>query len=410
MILRAYKVQLDPNNKQQSLLLQHLGVSRWAYNWALAKKKEAFDKKERIPNAIELHRELNKLKKTDIPWMYNSSKTSPQNALIDCDKAFKNFFIRCNKKVEGKKGFPKFKSKKNEKQSFRLDGSILIESNRIRLPRIGKLRLAEKNYIPTNFKILFATVSKRAGKWFVSVQMEVPDREHSLAKNEVIGVDLGIKNLATCSDGATYKNPKAIKNNLKKLKRKHRQLSRKQKGSNNYQKSREKLAKLYYRISNIRKNNLHKITSKIINENQVIVLEDLKIRDMLKNRKLAQTISDAGFYEFRRQIEYKAKWNRRKVIFADIYFPSSKTCSSCGWINDNLTLYNRVFKCDMCNLKLDRDHNASLNLKQLYTGSSSEIYASGDGDLNTDLFNPSLNEEFNRKSEFISKKDNFRFS
>ena len=403
MILRAYKVQLDPNNRQQGLLLQHLGAARWAYNWALAKKKESFDKKEKIPNAIELHKELNKLKQTDIPWMYNSSKTSPQNALIDCDKAFQNFFIRCKKK-DKKKGFPKFKSKRNEKQSFRLNGSILVESNHIKLPRIGKLRLTETNYIPINFKILFATVSKRAGKWFVSVQMEVPDIEYSSVKNEVIGVDLGIKNLATCSDRVIYKNPKALNNNLKKLKRKQRKLSRKRQGSNNYQRLKAKIAKLHYRISNIRKDNLHKTTSKIINENQVIVLEDLKIRDMLKNHKLAQAINDVGFYEFRRQIEYKAKWNKRKVIFADTYFPSSKICSSCGWKNDNLTLNDRVFTCKICSIKLDRDYNASLNLKQLYTGSSSEIYASGDGNLNTDSFNPSLNEEFNKKSRIYIKK------
>ena len=157
--------------------------------------------------------------------MYQSSKTSPQNALRDCDKAFQNFFVRCKKKVKGKKGFPKFKSKKNEKQSFRLDGAISVESDCIKLPRIGKLKLAEKDYIPTDCKILSATVSKRAGKWFVSVQVETPDREHSIAKNEVIGIDLGIKSLATCSDGTTYGNPRALKKNLKRLKSKQKQLS-----------------------------------------------------------------------------------------------------------------------------------------------------------------------------------------
>lgn len=185
MILRAYKIHLGVNNKQQTLLLQHLGAARWAYNWALAKKKESFDKKEKFPNAIELHRELNKLKQSEVPWMYHSSKTAPQNSLRDCDKAFQNFFTRCKKKVTGKKGFPKFKSKKNEKQSFRLDGAISVESDFIKLPRIGKLRLVEKDYIPSDCKILSATVSNKAGRWFVSVQVELPDREHSDAKNEV---------------------------------------------------------------------------------------------------------------------------------------------------------------------------------------------------------------------------------
>lgn len=408
MILRAFKVQLDVNNKQQTLLLQHIGCARWAYNWALTKKKEAFDKKEKIPNAIELHRELNKLKQSEVPWMYNSSKTSPQNALRDCDKAFQNFFTRCKKKVKGKKGFPKFKSKKNEKQSFRLDGAISVESDCIKLPRIGKIKIAEKDYIPIDCKILSATVSKRAGKWFVSVQVETPDIEHSDAKNEVVGIDLGIKTLATCSDGSIYENPKALKKNLKKLKRKQKQLSRKKRGSKNYGKAKQKLAKLHYHISNTRKDCLHKITSKIIDENQVIVLEDLKVSNMMKNHCLAQTISDVGLFEFRRQIEYKAKWNGRKVIFADTFFPSSKTCSCCGWKNSDLKLIDRVFECKMCDMKMDRDLNASLNLKQIYTASSVGIQACGDGSSSlseTTSVSPSVKQEFNKKSRvYILKR------
>ena len=406
MILRAYKVQLDANNKQQTLLLQHIGCARWAYNWALAKKKESFDKKEKIPNAIELHRELNKLKQSDVPWMYRSSKTSPQNALRDWDKAFQNFFTRCKKKVKGKKGFPKFKSKKNEKQSFRLDGAILVESDCIKLPRIGKLKLAEKDYIPTDCKILSATVSKRAGKWFVSVQVETPDREHSDARNEVVGIDLGIKTLATCSDGSTYENPKALKKNLKRLKRKQKQLSRKKKGSKNYGKTKQKLAKLHYHISNIRKDCLHKITSKIIDENQVIVLEDLKVSNMMKNHCLAQAIGDVGLHEFRRQIEYKAKWNNRKVIFADTFFASSKLCSCCGWKNSDLKLTDRVFECKICDNKMDRDLNASLNLKKIYTASSVGIQACGDGSSEKAIsLSPSVKQEFNKKSRvYILKR------
>lgn len=399
MILRAFKVQLDVNNKQQTLLLQHIGCARWAYNWALAKKKEAFDKKEKIPNAIELHRELNKLKQSDVPWMYNSSKTSPQNALRDCDKAFQNFFTRCKKKVKGKKGFPKFKSKKNEKQSFRLDGAISVESDCIKLPRIGKLKLAEKDYIPTDCKILSATVSKRASKWFVSVQVETPDREPSDAKNEVVGIDLGIKTLATCSDGTIYENPKALKKNLKRLKRKQKQLSRKKKGSKNYGKAKQKLAKLHYRISNIRKDCLHKVTSEIIQKANVIVLEDLKVSNMMKNHCLAQAISDVGLFEFRHQTEYKAKWSGRRVIFADTFFASSKLCSCCGWKNSDLKLTDRVFECKACDMKMDRDLNASLNLKQIYTESSSENQACGDGSSEKVIsLSPSVKQEFNKKS------------
>lgn len=399
MFYRAYKAQLNVNNSQETLLLEHLGCSRWAFNWALFKKRDALNNNKRLPNSIELHRELNQLKKEQIPWMYRSSKTAPQNALKDCDKAFQNFFTRCKKKVKGKKGFPKFKSKKNEKQSFRLDGAISVASGSIKLPRIGILKLAEKDYIPTDCKILSATISKRAGKWFVSVQVEAPDREYSNTKNEVIGIDLGIKNLATCSDGTIHENPKALKKNLKRLKRKQKQLSRKKKESKNYGKAKQKLAKLHYHISNIRKDCLHKITSKIIDENQVIVLEDLKVSNMMKNHCLAQAISDVGLYEFRRQIIYKAEWNNRKVIFADTFYPSSKTCSRCGWKNSDLKLADRLFECKVCDIKIDRDLNASLNLKQIYTGSSLGIKACGDGSSsNENLVSPSVKQEFNKKS------------
>jgi putative transposase len=210
MILRAYKVQLDVNNMQRTLLLQHVGCARFAYNWALAKKKEAFEKKEKIPNAIELHRELNKLKQTEFGWMYNSSKTAPQSALINCDIAFKNFFARCKKKVKGKKGFPKFKSKKNEKQSFKLDGSIYIsDKNHIKLPRIGEVKLKESDYIPLDAEIKSVTVSGKAGKWFVSCLIEDTVKFAPVPTNEVIGVDLGIKTLATCSDGTVFEKVEA---------------------------------------------------------------------------------------------------------------------------------------------------------------------------------------------------------
>ena len=397
MILRAFKTEISVTNKQNSLLMQSLGCARFTYNWALNIKKEAFDKKEKIPNAIELHRELNKLKKTDIPWMYNSSKSSPQNSLRDCDKAFQNFFTRCKKKVKGRKGFPKFKSKKNDKQSFRLDGAISVESGCIKLPRIGKLKLAERDYIPTDCKILSTTVSKKAGRWFVSVQVETPDREPTNAINDVIGVDLGIKTLATCSDGTTYENPKALKKNLNKLKLKQRQLSRKKKGCKNYGKAKQKLAKLHNHISNIRKDCLHKITTKIVRENKTIVLEDLKVSNMMKNHCLAQAISDVGLFEFRRQVEYKAKWSNRKVIFADTFFASSKLCSCCGWKNESLTLTDRVFECKVCDNKMDRDFNASINLKNLAV--SSTVSACGEqSSSNESLVSCSLKQEFNKKS------------
>jgi putative transposase len=409
-ILKGFRVELDANNVQRTLLLQHVGCARFAYNWALAKKKEAFEKKEKIPNAIELHRELNKLKQTEFGWMYNSSKTAPQSALINCDLAFKNFFARCKKKVKGKKGFPKFKSKKNEKQSFKLDGSIYVsDKNHIKLPRIGEVKLKESDYIPPDAEIKSVTVSSKAGKWFVSCLIEDTAKVTPAPVNEAIGVDLGIKVLATCSDGTIFENPKALKKNLKKLKRKQRQLSKKKKGSKNREKAKKKLAKLHNRISNIRKDALHKATSSIVQKNNVIVLEDLSVSGMMKNHKLAQSIGDASFYEFRRQVEYKAKWNGRTVIIANRFYPSSKLDHKSGKINNSLTLADRTIIHDD-NTTTDRDLNAAINLKNYYlnnmynknTVSSTGIQVCGEGSSMagaSQSYSPSAKQKSNRKSK-----------
>lgn len=405
--LKGYRIELDPNKCQMTMFRKHFGASRWAFNFALQKKKEAFDKKEKIPNNIELHRELNKLKGTDVlPWAYDCSKTAFQSGLINCDRAFQNFFNRCKKKVKGKKGFPKFKSKKNETQSFKLDGSIyLTDESHIKLPRIGKVKLKEYGYIPIDAEIKSVTITRKGGKWFASCLVESDIKTLPLTDKKV-GVDLGIKTLATCSDGTTFENPKALKFNLRKLKRKQRQLSRKKKGSQNYKKAKLKLSKLHNRISNIRKDSSHKATTKIIRDNQTIVLENLNVSNMLKNHCLAQAISDMSANEFRRQLEYKAKWYGREIIIADTFYPSSKTCSCCGWKNDNLTLKDRVFKCEICKNEIDRDLNASKNLLKLSTVSSTENYALGDGSSNcsaTNDFSPSLKKESNGKFTYILK-------
>jgi putative transposase len=409
-ILKGFKVELDVNNAQRTLLLQHVGCARFAYNWALAKKKEAFENKEKIPNAIELHRELNKLKQTEFGWMYNSSKTAPQSALINCDLAFKNFFDRCKKKVKGKKGFPKFKSKKNEKQSFKLDGSIYIsDKNHIKLPRVGEVKLKESGYIPLDAEIKSVTVSSKAGKWFVSCLIEDVAKIAPTPINEVVGVDLGIKVLATCSDGTIFENPKALKKNLKKLKRKQRQLSKKKKGSKNREKAKKKLAKLHNRISNIRKDALHKATSSIVQKNNVIVLEDLSVSCMMKNHKLAQSIGDASFHAFRLMIEYKAKWNGRTVIIANRFYPSSKLDHKSGKINNLLTLADRtiIHEDDTTTC---RDLNAAINLRNYYlnnihnkhTASSAEIQVCGERSSfcwETGKISPLTKQKSNKKSK-----------
>jgi putative transposase len=376
MIYKSYKTELKPNNKQKTLLLKNCGAARYAYNWALNIKKEALFRKEKPPTAYELHKRLNILKKSELSWMYEVSKCSPQEALSNCDKAFKNFFFRCKNKTKGKKGFPRFKSRKNGVGSFSLTGMIKTSLGFVQLPRLGKLKLKELNFLPINKKILRATVSEKAGRWFVSILVQ--EEINSLSKSEaIIGIDLGIKTLATCSDGNKFENPNALKNNLDKLKRLSKQFSRKVKGGNNRKKAARKLARLHYKITCIRKDCLHKITSFLTKTKSKIVIENLNISGLMKNRRLSRSISDLGLFELRRQLEYKGKWYGCEIVVADRFFPSSKKCSRCGHIKGHLSLSDRVFICDNCGLNIDRDYNASINLEK-YTVGSTEINAFGE--------------------------------
>ena len=379
-IQRGYKTELNPTDKQRTLLAKNAGAARYAFNWALNIKKAAMEAKSKIPNAIELHRQLNTLKQTALPWMYEVSKCSPQEALRNCDTAFQNFFRRCKQK-KGKKGFPKFKSKKNGPGGFRLTGTIKVTDKHIQLPRLGKIKLKEAGYLPINAKILNASLSEKAGRWFVSILVEQEIKPIKKSENKV-GVDLGIKTLAITSDGECFDNPKALRSNLERLQRLSRRLSRKVKGSANRKKAARKLAKLHFKISCIRKDSIHKITSYLTKTKSSIVVEDLNVSGMMKNRKLSRAIADLGLFEFRRQLEYKGKWYGCEIVVANRFFPSSKKCSECGWINQDLTLADRMFVCKECKLEIDRDFNASCNLRDYKiesTVSSTGINAFGDG-------------------------------
>jgi len=221
-IVRGYKTELKVNNKQRTLLAKHCGAARFTYNWGLDLKIEAYkaESKEKL-NAISLHKKLNPLKKTEFPWMYEVSKCAPQEALRDLDKAYKGFFRKLKSRKSGEKpGFPRFKSKHDSKQSFRLTGSIkVLDENHIQLPRLGKLKVKEKGYLPKDLKILSASVSSVAGRWFVSLQVEEEIPEIPLGiSSEILGVDLGIKTLATPSKGDPFQNPKVLKNKLESSK------------------------------------------------------------------------------------------------------------------------------------------------------------------------------------------------
>lgn len=371
-VIRGYKTELDPTSKQYVLLCQCAGIARYAYNDGLARKEEAYTNGEKYPTAIDLQKELTSRKHDDLPWLDDVSKWIVQNALRDLDVAFKNFFEKCKLKKQGrfhgKCGYPKFKSKHKGRGSFRLDCPVHVFEGAVQLPKLGTVRLKEHGYIPTwGVKVLSATVSEKAGKWFVSVQVE---EEHinpiPAATGTPLGIDVGIKTLATLSDGRTFDNPKALRSRLKALKRASRQHSKKKKGSNNRKKAQKKLAKLHMRIANIRKDTLHKVTSQIVAKTKppnerpsVIVLEDLSVKGMLKNRKLSRAISDVGFGEFKRQLMYKAVYAGIEVKQVSRWFPSSKTCSSCGNVKEELALSERVYVCAECGYVADRDYNAA---------------------------------------------------
>jgi putative transposase len=286
-----------------------------------------------------------------------------ESAFRNLDAAYQNFFRRVKKGAD-KKGFPKFRSRRGKK-SFTIRG-VVIEREKIRLPVLGWFRLAEKGYLPEGtYRTQAVTISERADEWYVSIQCEIelPEHEH----DGVLGIDLGIKSLAVCSDGATFNNPKALKKYERKKAQLQRELSRRKQGSKNWGKTKDKIRKLEAKIANIRRHTHHNISRHVTINTlpETIVLEDLNVAGMIKNRRLAKAISDAGMGELGRQIEYKAEWNGIAIIKADRWFPSSKTCSHCGCIKDELTLADRTFVCEDCGFEIDRDLNAAINLAAL---------------------------------------------
>lgn len=388
MPIRSYKTELHPNNKQITMFNKHAGCARFTYNWALGmlnadylkrKQDEEFHLSHRKLNgepdytakdikeyrksmscnyiqisAITLHKILNSKKSSEFPWMRECSKWAAQNALYNIESAFKNFF-------RGQKNYPKFK-KKNDKDSFTLDNPVVVGDSWIQLPKIGKVKLYEKNYLPIG-RPKSATVSKRGGRWFVSVRYET-QTINPIWSDEIIGVDLGIKSLITCSDGTIVKNSSKLKELEDSLKRLQRKFTKQIKGSKSSDKTKLKIQKLHFRISNSRKDVLHKTTSMLAKTKQhgTIVIEDLNVKGMMKNHKLAKAISNCGFYEFRRQLEYKCLWYGKKLIIANRFFPSSKTDHKTGEYIENLKLSDRIIY-HIDGTHTDRDLNAAINLK-----------------------------------------------
>lgn len=357
IVNKGYKVEIRPNNRQRTLLEQAAGCARFAYNWGLNQRIELYMNENKSTNAIEQHRELCKLKKENFPWMYNVTKCAPQEALRNLDNAFKRFFR--NVKKGEKPGFPKFKKKHASKQSFKVTtGKFYVTKTSVKIPKIsGAIRIKDRqtgknrpeSYIPVKgVKYLAFTLSKEAGRWFCAVncEVEIKDPPDVDINSPVTGIDVGIKELATVSDGTVYHNPKSYRKLERRLNRKQRERCRRKKGSSNRRKSIQALQKLHYRIRKCREDYIHKMTTDLVKTKPgLLVIEDLGVKGMLKNRKLSKSLSDAGFGEIRRQLEYKAGWYGSEVLVADRFFPSSKTCSGCGKVKEELNLSDRVYRC-----------------------------------------------------------------
>lgn len=353
-MLKAYKFRLYPNKEQEIYFSKCFGSVRFIYNKMLNDKIEYYKKNNKMLNTTPAQY------KKEFSWLKEVDSLALANAQMNLDKAYKNFFR--DKSV----GFPKFKSKKNNKLSYvtnNQNGTIYIIDKYIKLPKLKTLvRIKQHRQIPIDGKIKSVTISKNpSGKYYISILVEQEIKE--LPKNDfAIGIDLGLTDFAITSDGIKYSNPRYLRKSLNKLAKEQRKLSRKKKGSKNRNKQRIKVTKLHEKITNQRKNFLHKLSFELINENQVICLEDLQVKEIQQNKYLSQSVSDVGWYEFRRQLEYKAKWYGRIIVIIDKYYPSSQICSNCGNNTGKKSLDIREFDCPYCGKHHDRDINASINI------------------------------------------------
>ena len=360
-MIRAHKIRLNPTPEQANFLNRAAGVSRFTYNWALAEWKRQYEDGGR-PSGNTLKKQFNSIKREQFPFVMDVMRDASASAFARLDVAFKNFFDG----LAGKRprmGYPKFKSKKRSKKSFAIaNDTFRVDGHNVYIPRLGFVNMTER--LRFNGKIMSGTISESAGRWYISIAVEMGKPEPVEFAKRAVGIDLGLKTLATLSDGREFENQKFLRRDLGKLKRLNRELSRRQQGSNRWLKTKLKLQRFHEQVQRRRQDAVHKATHEIASTYQFIGLEDLNVSGMVRNRRLALSVSDAGMGEIVRQIEYKSEWYGGQVQKVDRWFASSKLCNNCGHKHARLALSDRQWVCENCGTLHNRDWNASKNIEQ----------------------------------------------
>ncbi len=367
---RAHVIRLNPTKEQEVSFRKACGVARHAYNWALARWKE-YRAEGKWAKMKDLKREYNRIKGEQFPWVYEVTKCAPEQEFSHLGQAFANYWrmkeegtlpkLKHPRKDGEEAGFPHFKSKKRDRLSFYLaNDKFSVDRHTIRIPKLGTVNMTEA--LRFQGKIMSAVISYRAGWWFVSISVEVEQAEPTHSGGAV-GIDLGIKTLATLSSGIVFENQRHYRQNLGRIQGLSKGLSRKVEGSQNWWKNTKKLASAHYRVGCQRQDTLHKMTTHVARTYALIGLEDLNAKGMLANHCLAQAVSDASFFEVKRQLLYKSEASGGYVQLVDRWYASSKTCHHCGWVKEDLTLADRVWVCQQCRAVNERDLNASLNVR-----------------------------------------------
>ncbi|MEX5632550.1 IS607 family element RNA-guided endonuclease TnpB [Parafrankia sp. FMc2] len=413
---QAFRFALDPNDVQRAGLRRHAGAARFVYNWGLGFVKAALAQRDAeqsyglagealtvVPWTLPaLRLRWNQVKNDVAPWWGECSKEAFSAGLDQLARALKNFSDSKNGKRRGRRvGFPRFKKRGKARDSFRYTTGAYGPAGdlHVRLPRIGRVKVHEPMGALTGRladgrgRLLGATGSRTAGRWFVSftveAEREVPEAPSPRQRaGGPIGVDAGVKHLAVLSTGEQVDNPKPLARSQRKLRKASRAYSRSKPGSAGRRQRAARLGKIHAHVANQRRDGLNKLTTRLATNHDVVVVEDLHVAGMVRNRRLARAVADTGMAEIRRQLDYKTRWYGSRLHIADRWYPSSRTCSGCGWRNPSLTLSDRTFHCQSCHLVIDRDTNAAVNLRNLVAASTSETHNARGADHKTPLAGP----------------------